>query len=117
MAKIENQIRDIARMKITIMMAGTLMVVAGCATTDPVESAADTAASNVTAVSNESAVASKAKGANDRDTVRCKRMVVTGSRVGKSVCHTEEQWAAIKKQSEELMDELNSERGYQGRAQ
>lgn len=101
--------------KLTVM-AGMLMVVAGCATTDPVQPTADAAPSNVPAVSDMPIVASEA-GASDRDAIRCKRMVVTGSRVGKSVCHTEEQWAAIKKQSEELVNDINSKASYQGPAE
>lgn len=93
------------------------MAIAGCATTGPAQPAAQTAVSNLATTPNAPVVASEAQGPSDRDKVSCKRTVVTGSRVGKSVCHTEEQWAAIDKQAKEVVNDLNSKAAYQGRAQ
>lgn len=98
-------------MKMVAMMAGTLMVIAGCATTNQAQPVADATISNPLAAANAPAVA------QNTDTVRCQRMAITGSRVGKSVCHTEEQWAAIKKQAEEVMEDIGGQAAYQGRAQ
>lgn len=42
------------------------------------------------------------------DKVRCKRMVVTGSRLGKSVCHTEEEWAAMERAAKEAMRDYDA---------
>lgn len=105
----------------TMMLAGTLMAIAGCATKGPAQPAADTAASSLTTASNAPAVASKAMGTSDRDNVRCKRSKVTGSRLGAKECHTEEEWVAIEKQREkvgkEIVKDINRQGAFQGRAQ
>lgn len=45
----------------------------------------------------------------DPDKKRCKRMAVTGSRTGKSVCHTEREWAAMEKNAQEFMRDLEGQ--------
>lgn len=94
-------------MKITVMMAGALLAVAGCATTDPADQAATPAAVAPTSASTP-AVASDATAAKNTGDLRCKHMPVLGSRVGKRVCHTEEEWAAIEKQAKEIMSDLEA---------
>lgn len=50
----------------------------------------------------------KITAADKSDKVRCKRMVVTGSRLGKSVCHTEEEWAAMERAAKEAMRDYDA---------
>ncbi|GAB2615900.1 hypothetical protein [Novilysobacter erysipheiresistens] len=94
-------------MKTMIMMAGMLVAVAGCATTDPGDQAAAPAAVAPTSASTP-AVASDATAAKNTGDVRCKHMPVLGSRVGQKVCRTEEEWAALEKQAKEIMSDLEA---------
>jgi len=88
-------------MKMMVMvMAGILMVPAGCATTTPVQTAAAEPA-----VSTRSST-SAASDAKDPDKIRCERMKVTGSRLGGKVCHTEAEWALIDQRADELMHDI-----------
>lgn len=50
----------------------------------------------------------KTADADKSDEVRCKRVVVTGSRLGKSVCHTEEEWAAMERAAKEAMRDYDA---------
>lgn len=87
-------------MKMMIMMAGMLMVAAGCATTDPAQTAA---AAPAVGAQTPTLAASDAK---DPDKIRCERMKVTGSRLGGKVCHTEAEWALIDQRADELMHDI-----------
>ncbi|WP_147652517.1 hypothetical protein [Vulcaniibacterium gelatinicum] len=47
----------------------------------------------------------------DGDKVRCKRMATTGSRVGKMVCHTEEEWAAMRQGARQFLRDIDAAGG------
>lgn len=85
-------------MKITVLMAGLLVVAAGCVSTpaDPTVSAAAVAAPGTAVASSD---------ATDPN-IRCERMKVTGSRLGGKVCHSEAEWALIEKRADELMHDI-----------
>lgn len=95
-------------MKMTLMMAGVLLVAAGCMTTDTTGSTAMQPVAGAPAIASAPGATSEASVAEGTGDVRCKHMPVMGSRVGKRVCRTEEEWAALEKQAKEIMSDLEA---------
>lgn len=89
-------------MRTTAMVLAALLLPGGSALAQPQDPAA--AEPSPAATSKETA-----KPAVDPDKVRCKRMPVTGSRNGKSVCHTEREWAAMDNSAQEFMRDLEGQ--------
>lgn len=91
----------------TMLLAGIVMfagTVAGCVSTS------GQATAGAAAATSENAVAVAGTGQpEDADKMRCKRMVITGSRNGKKVCHTESEWAAMDRAADTLMHDIQSE--------
>lgn len=100
--KLHSQ-REEIHMKTMAMMAGTLMVIAGCATTDPVQPAANAATANVPIAGSE---AREAKVADD---LRCEYRPIIGSRVGKKLCYSEEEWALMESRADEVMKYIDDQ--------
>ena len=55
----------------------------------------------------EAAPVSDSKAAKDPNKIRCKYMPVTGSRMGRKVCHTVAEWEQMEKAAQEYMREIN----------
>lgn len=83
-------------LKFEAVTLGTLLAIAGCAT-GPVEPSADVAATHAPVVADAT---SEAKTGDD---LRCEYRPVLGSRVGKRLCYTEEEWALMEKRADDTM--------------
>lgn len=95
-------------MKSEAMLVTGLLLFAGAAMAGT-QPGGQTAATPPVAAPMQAAAAEAASSdeSQTRDTtIRCERMVITGSRVGKKVCHTEAEWAAMDRSADELMRDI-----------
>lgn len=83
-----------------VLLLATGAVSAGAAAQDP------QAASAQPSAGADGSAGKVLEGVKDPDEVRCKRMPVTGSRVGKMICHTNAEWAAMEKGAKQFMQDV-----------
>lgn len=87
-------------MRLLILALGAGLVLAGCQTTGQ-----NAGAQSASLAADSSAAA---ESADPGDKVRCKYMPVTGSRMGRKVCHTEREWKAMEDSARETMRDIQS---------
>ncbi len=90
-------------MKVTnfYIIAACIAGLSACAANSPTETGDSAAAAGAQA----QAVASSSAKADKPEKMICKRMVPTGSRIGKKVCATAKQWEATAAASQEALRE------------
>lgn len=88
------------------MMVVTIMVSFGCATTTP---SASSEVPTMAPASNTPAVAVAAPAGAGSGELRCEYRPVLGSRVGKKLCYSEEEWALMEKQADDVMKYIDEQ--------
>lgn len=95
-------------MKTHAMIAIGLLMLAGTAMAGTQKPAGQAAPAEATPAGATQVASADADSQTHDTEIRCKRMTVTGSRLGKRVCHTGEEWAQMERSADDLMRDIQA---------